>query len=176
MKPAFWNDSRLAALPESTRLFYIGLWMIADDAGWLRWDAVEVARDLYGYETRTRRERRVGTMFVGLVESGRVILHPCGHAEIPKMPEHQRLAGPTRQVRTEYNAHSRDCLRAPADPRTSPLSPARNGKEQEQVRERSGTVRNGTRAQARDDDDERSEFDRLMEANGGQRPTLVRPA
>jgi hypothetical protein len=36
VKPAFWADSRLAELPERTRLFYIGLWMIADDAGWLR--------------------------------------------------------------------------------------------------------------------------------------------
>ena len=47
VKPAFWTDARIAALPAPARLFYIGLWMVADDAGWLRWDPSQIANELY---------------------------------------------------------------------------------------------------------------------------------
>lgn len=159
VKPAFWADSKMAELPEGTRLFYIGLWMLADDAGWLRWDAAEVAHELYGYETRKRRERRVGSMFEQLVTAKRVTLLDCGHAIVPHLAEHQRLAGQTRQVKTVENEHLKECLTPkPAPPRDSPQVPdvPRLGKERlgtdvEQERERSGTVRNGTGAGARDE-------------------------
>lgn len=146
IKPAFWSDARLAGLPEATRLFYIGLWMIADDAGWLRWDAIEVARDLYGYETRARRERRTAVMFEALIADERVVLHLCGHAEIPRMTTHQRLSGPTKQVQSALNEHLKNCRPAiprqspresrDVDSRGSPLLPA------DPRPERNGTVRN----------------------------------
>ena len=142
MKPAFWSDATVAELSERTRLFYIGLWMIADDAGWLRWNPSEVARDLYGYESRTRRERRTTEMFNELLEARRVVIHACGHAVIPTMSEHQRLAGPTKQVTTVLNEH----LREPNIPRTSPQVPAhpRHGKERLGTDvEGNGTSRNG---------------------------------
>lgn len=124
MKPAFWADSRLAELPEPTRLFYIGLWMIADDAGWLRWDPIEVARDLYGYDGRAKRERRSTAMFDELLRAGRVILHPCGHAEVPKLANHQHLSVVAKQVRTVNNEHLRECGPAsPAQTRGNPPSP-----------------------------------------------------
>ncbi len=142
VKPAFWSDDKLAELPEATRLFYIGLWMTADDAGWFRWNPVEVAGDLYRYETRTRRERRVAVMFASLVDSERVVLHPCGHAEIPTMAVHQRFSGPTKKVQTSLNEHLKGCVsQVPAGSRSSPQVPAnprpeRNGTEQEPVGER----------------------------------------
>ena len=67
VKPSFWSDSVLARLPERSRLFYIGLWMIADDAGWFRADVPEIANELYGYEPARRREDRVSLMLAGLV-------------------------------------------------------------------------------------------------------------
>lgn len=136
VKPAFWDDEKLAALPEAIRLFYIGLWMIADDGGWMRWNAVETGRVLYGFDSRGKRERRVVQMFERLVEAGRVVPYPCGHAYIPKLMEHQRLSGQTKQVRTFEREHagclapSRGSPRVPADSRTSPP-----GKEQERERE-----------------------------------------
>jgi hypothetical protein len=135
VKPAFWADARMAELPESVRLFYIGLWMQADDAGWFRWDPIEVARDLYGYEGRAKRERRVPQMFQALVDAGRVVLHDCGHAEVPRMADHQRFASLDKRVRTVFVEHSRDCPQVPAGPREAPLvhGTERNGK---------GTVRN----------------------------------
>jgi hypothetical protein len=124
VKPAFWADSRLAELPERTRLFYIGLWMIADDAGWLRWDPVEVGRDLYGYESRVKRERRVCEMFAQLVTSERVVLHPCGHAEVPKLGTHQHLASLDKQVRGSLKEHLSKCSpQSPAETRGNPRTP-----------------------------------------------------
>lgn len=172
IKPAFWSDSKLAELPEATRLFYVGLWMLADDAGWISWDPAEAAHELYGYETRSRRERRVVAMLDELRIKGRVILHPCGHLEVPKLADHQRLAGPTKQVRTVFSEHLKACIAAkkeapsdppphvPADPRDFPLipDPVRNGKERNGNRNGNGQERSGSRAQARDDDGSVSEF------------------
>jgi hypothetical protein len=132
VKPSFWSDSKLAELPEGTRLFYIGLWMLADDAGWLRWDAPEAAKELYGYEPRHRREKRTAVMLEALTGAGRVIVHACGHLEIPRLTAHQRLAGPEKQVRTVYREHQR-CIEtantrsAPQAPAGARSSPARNG-------------------------------------------------
>lgn len=167
IKPAFWSDGRIAELPESTRLFYVGLWMIADDAGWFRWDPVEVSRDLYGYEGRTRRERRTATMFDQLVTIGRIVLHECGHAEVPKLGNHQHLAGTAKQVRTAFNEHLRECVSpTPATPREVPPIPVetRLGKEREgkgmeggQVREGTVTARASAEALARRDEEDAAE-------------------
>ncbi len=129
VKPAFWTDARIAALPAPARLFYIGLWMEADDAGWLRWDASQIANELYGYESRRRRERDVETYLALLVQSERVIVHPCGHVEIPKMTNHQHLSVTSKQVKTIWREHAecsgpttgtRDDPRTPAETRDSP--------------------------------------------------------
>jgi hypothetical protein len=154
VKPAFWSDAKLADLPESTRLFYIGTWMLADDAGWMRWDPVEAAKELYGFDSRTKREKRVREMYDQLVTAGRLESHECGHTFIPKLDKHQRLASPEKQVRTVEREH-RLCLRTPAgngkEPagtRDRPRIPGteRNGKG------RSVEVRNGTPALTREDE------------------------
>jgi hypothetical protein len=90
-------------------------------------------------------------MFAGLVAAGRVIEHSCGHAEIPRMPDHQHLAGNTKQVRTAFNEHLKRCVtskpeapQSPANDAVKPDSPqspanARSGK----VRLGNGQVSNG---------------------------------
>lgn len=130
VKPSFFKDPLMAELSPAVRLFYVGLWMLADDAGWFRWDAAEVGNELYGYEPRGRRERNVTAYLDDLVSRGRVERFPCGHISVPTLIDHQRLAGLTKQVRTVYREHEKECIpRLPADPRNSPQSP--------------GTVRNG---------------------------------
>ncbi len=125
IKPAFWTDVRLAELPPAVRLTFIGLWMIADDAGWFRYDPAQVANELYGYESRRRRERTIAADVEALEVAGRVNIYPCGHAQVPHLTEHQRLAGETHRVLTIQREHSH----CPAVPRDSPLVPdtVRNG-------------------------------------------------
>lgn len=122
VKPAFWADARIAALPAPARLFYIGLWMTADDAGWLRWDPSQIANELYGYESRKRRERDVETFLALLVSAERVVVHDCGHVFIPKLTEHQHLSIVSKQVRTIQREHAecRGSAREPAETREPP--------------------------------------------------------
>jgi hypothetical protein len=163
VKPSFWSDAHISDLHEPTRLFYIGLWMLADDAGWIRWDTREVAHELYGYESVRRRESKVDSMLAELLEHGRVRQYDCGHVEVPTLSQHQRLAGATKQVKTVLADHQKRCLSPiPAAPRTSPQSLAteRNGKE------RLGTVRNGSARGARIKEGETTDFGERMAAAG----------
>ena len=93
VKPDFWRDRLMADLPADIRLFYIGLWQEADDAGWLRWQLDEIAADLYPYRSVRLRERQVRGWSARLVDIKRVEVHPCGHALIPKLTKHQLSQG-----------------------------------------------------------------------------------
>jgi hypothetical protein len=122
VKPEFFKDARLAALSPATRLVYIGLWMVADDAGWFRADVPELGIELFGYDPRKSRERAVAEHLDRLETAGRIVLHDCGHAFIPTFTTHQRLAGETKRVKTIEREHH-DCPHIPATPRTSSQSP-----------------------------------------------------
>lgn len=122
IKPEFWKDAKLAGLTEGARLFFIGTWSLADDAGWLRWSIPEIAAELYPFEPRKMRERRVEKHGSALAALGRLHHHDCGHSNIPKMPAHQHLAGTTRRVTTIATEHAK-CAQ-PATPRDSPRLPA----------------------------------------------------
>lgn len=131
VKPSFFKDARIAALTPAVRLFYIGLWMLADDAGYYRWDAAEAGLELYGYDSRAKRERDVTAHLAALVVAERVVDLGCGHVLIPKLADHQRFGGPTKRVLTYEKEHLR-CTppRIPAGTRVSPPIP--------------GTVSNGS--------------------------------
>jgi hypothetical protein len=166
VKPEFWKDPDLAKLPLTARLAYIGLWGLADDAGWLRLDVPSIALELFGYESRNRRERMIVGALEELVAAKRVESHECGHALIPTLVDHQRFAGETKRVYTVLKEH-RGCPRVPAGnrgdeapehepagPRGSPRFPAavRN-------KERNGSGSKGQVDTARKRDDEsESEF------------------
>lgn len=122
IKPDFWKDAKMADLSEGARLFYVGTWQLCDDAGWMRWDVAGIAAELYPFESRKARENRVERHAAALVSLGRLHLHDCGHAQVPKMPTHQHLAGTTRRVLSVAQEHSK-CLE-PATPRDSPRLPA----------------------------------------------------
>lgn len=122
VKPDFWKDAKMADLSEGARLFYVGTWQLCDDAGWMRWDVPGIAAELYPFEGRKAREKRVERHAAALVALGRLHLHDCGHAQVPRMPAHQHLAGTTRRVLTIAQEHN-SCS-APATPRDSPRLPA----------------------------------------------------
>ena len=92
VRPEFWTDETMAALSAAVRLFYIGLWDVADDAGWLS----GVRADRRGaVSVRVSEEAGAGhCVLVGAAaEVGRLVVHDCGCAEIPTLPRHQRVSG-----------------------------------------------------------------------------------
>jgi hypothetical protein len=113
VKPEFFGDADMAALPFRTRLTYIGLWQEADDAGWLVVDAVQIAHDLYGFDPRPKREAWVVEDLVRLQEAGCLEVLECGHGVIPTLPKHQKSGG--RPVYAHRDAHARGCARMRAD-------------------------------------------------------------
>lgn len=177
IKPSFWTDAKLASLSPAVRLTYIGLWGVADDGGWFRWDVSEVALELYGYESRGKREKAVSDHVTALEGVGRVVIHECGHAHIPRLSAHQHLAGSTKQVRTVEKEH-RSCSRTPAgdggesrdeapmpETREDPRSPALVRLVKGKGKVSQGQVSQGSARKSANDDGE-SEFRRRVPPPG----------
>jgi hypothetical protein len=105
--------------------------MLADDAGWFRWNVDEIAAELYRYEPIARRESNTRRYMARLVEVGRVEVEPCGHATIPTLTTHQRFSGETKKVYTIRNEHTDRCVsptpQEPAGSRGESPMPAWNG-------------------------------------------------
>lgn len=113
----------MAELSDTIRLVYIGLWMEADDAGYIRTDTTEIAMDLYPLMTRATRENRVAGAMEALLKAGRLVSVGCGkHLTIPTLTEHQRLSSPEKRVHTFQREHARECA-IPADTRGSSQVP-----------------------------------------------------
>jgi hypothetical protein len=131
IKPEFWRDKPMAKLPAEVRLFYIGLWMEADDSGWLRWDVAEIGHDLYGYRGERLRERQCrqyADAIVALPGEPRLVILDCGHAYLSRLTIHQRFSGATKQTHTYHREHQDRCIpQIPAGTRESPQTPARIG-------------------------------------------------
>ena len=108
VRPEFWSDSKMAALPVPVRFTYIGLWGLADDAGYLEWDAKAIAAELYRYDSPRRRERIVIDHLDRLLQAGRVRLLACRkHALIPSLPQHRIKGG--EQLFTIQKKHDSIC-------------------------------------------------------------------
>ena len=108
IRPAFWTDSRMADLPDAIRLTYVGLWCLADDAGYLHWDHREIAAELYRYRSVRHRERQMVDHLDRLVTDERITVLPCQkHAVIPSIPDHRIKGG--GQLFTVQKEHQRRC-------------------------------------------------------------------
>lgn len=93
IKPEFWQDERIAALPFHARLLYIGLWTIADDAGRFRANPLFVKAQVFPYDL----EVDVPSALAELERMGRVVLYSSGGESIgfiPTFGEHQRIDKP----------------------------------------------------------------------------------
>jgi hypothetical protein len=93
VRPEFFTDAVVSRLAPDVRLTYIGLWCVADDAGWLVWDVQQIGAQLSPYESVRAREKRVARASVALADTGRLVFYECGCALIPKLEEHQRIGG-----------------------------------------------------------------------------------
>ena len=156
VKPEFWSSSDMAALPYSVRLIYIGLWCVADDAGYIDWQLERIAHDLLGYESTKVRERHLAEWADLLVKSGHLEMFDCGCALVPSLMKHQRITG--KQNFRNREAHGKHLLLTGKQS----IAPERNGSGRE--RNVIGTV------VARDENDDgegMTEFQRKMAAVKG---------
>lgn len=74
-------------LTAEQREFYMGLAMLADDAGWLEWDPAYVAAVVYRYEDPKARVETAKAHAARLVATGRLKTFRCGHAQLPRAGE-----------------------------------------------------------------------------------------
>lgn len=116
IKPSWFLDKQLRrGTTADAREFYIGLWMLADDAGYLVWDEERIAAELYPYDNVGPRERNVARWAAVLEtldpEHPHLVVWTCGHARVPKMQGHQRIAGKqTFAVGERHRALCRDIV------------------------------------------------------------------
>jgi hypothetical protein len=153
LKPTYYLDKTLwTKATSATREFYQGLWLVADDAGWFEWDVSTIAADIYRFGGVAKRERDANAHARVLLElqpdDPHLVIHPCGHAEVPKMPQHQRITE-AKKVRTDYDRHLAG--RCPAHPRGKPRDATDSLPGKERVRKGNGTEQ-VARALTRDED------------------------
>lgn len=141
IKPSWFLDKELRrGTSADAREFYVGLWMLADDDGFLSWDVERIAAELYPYDAERRRERNVERWAEGLeklnADAPHLVVYTCGHASVPKMPGHQRITG-TRTT-TTHRRHAESCRDARSRlwlqeaPRSPGIGRVGNGTEREE--------------------------------------------
>ena len=142
VKPDLWTDPVTARFSDGAMRLYIGLWTLADDAGYLVWDTEQIGALLYAYDVPKGRVKRIDRAAAEIVDSGRMTIYDCGHAVIPTLPRHQRFSSSKRVVTVQAKHISHACPHVPALSHDSPHvpDPERYGK----GRERKGTERNGS--------------------------------
>ena len=108
IRPEFFTDPVTAHLSPLAQITYIGLWCVADDAGWLAWDVPQLGALLSPYKSVRVRERAVEKAGQDLVEVGRLVIYPCGCALIPKLETHQKIGGnKSFTARDRHAVHTR---------------------------------------------------------------------
>ncbi len=151
VRPEFWTDETLAALPDGARLFYIGLWNVADDAGWFEWRPARLGALLYPYRTAKRREADIAAWSELLVGDGRIRMEECGCAWIPTLPRHQRMTGKQSFISRDAHLSKHSSLSGKRSPLSDSPVTERN------VTERNVKERNGS-------------FSERITAHGGVKP------
>jgi hypothetical protein len=98
IKPEFWSDERLARLPILTRLFYIGLWNEADDAGRFIASPRRLLGVIFPFDEGLT-EGSVSDSLNLLEGSGRIVLYSVNgtpYGEIVHFLRHQVINRPSK--------------------------------------------------------------------------------
>lgn len=155
VRPELWSDEKVGPLADNVTLFYIGLWNLSDDAGWLVWVPAQAGALLYPYKAKGKREREIVKWLAALEKAERVRIYACGCVEIPTLPAHQRVSGvQSTKVRDAHTQHPNVLLSDKQEPLTDPdkQSPLSDSPVEEgRGRERRGTVE-GAESRATADD------------------------
>lgn len=97
IKPAFFRDLDMAALPIPTRLTYIGLWTYVDDYGNGIDDARLVKAEVWPLDD-SYTSKKVQNDLDRLVAAGRIVRYETGgkrYLSVPKWKEHQKISHPS---------------------------------------------------------------------------------
>lgn len=103
IRPAYWTDADLhTRLSAEVREFYIGLWMEADDAGYVEWDPVRIGADLYPYRSLRWRTTKLPLWVAALASHVRLL--DCGrHLVVPSLEKHQNPPKPSYPNRRAHD-------------------------------------------------------------------------
>jgi len=103
----YWSDSDLfLRLSAEERELYQGLWMLADDAGWMPWDVPAIASNVYRYLDRAPREAKVRAGVSKLVRIGKVERLGCC-LYLPAVARYPRAGKKSTDHKAEHQSHSK---------------------------------------------------------------------
>lgn len=103
----YWSDSDLfLRLTADEREIYVGLWMLADDDGWMPRDVPAIAAALFRYEDRAPREAKVRAGLVRLRELEKLESTPCRCLFLPAVARYPRAGKKSSDHRIEHQRHS----------------------------------------------------------------------
>ena len=108
IRPEFFQDELMAGASIGTRLVYIGLWTLCDDAGYFERGPRQMAATLFPYDGPANRERLVTRALDELEELRRIRWLDCAeHGIVPTIPDHRIKGG--EQLFTVKKRHERRC-------------------------------------------------------------------
>lgn len=93
IRPEFFTDPVTGRLPPAVQMTYVGLWLVADDDGWIDFDVAQIGAQLYPYKSVHARESLLLKGAAALAAVGRLAVMECGCARIPTLATHQRIGG-----------------------------------------------------------------------------------
>ena len=109
IRPEFFKDERMAAVPIGTRYVYMGLWTLCDDAGYFELKPRQIAAELFPYEGPAKRQRLIDAALADLIRIERVRYLECGeHGVVPTLPKHGTKGG--NKAETYLARHRNSCL------------------------------------------------------------------
>jgi len=107
IRPAYWTDADLHnRLSADVREFYIGLWMLADDEGFVTWDPERIGAELYPYQDPRQRVDNITGWAADLGDHVH-ILDCRRHLVVPNLAKHQVVPRPSANIRRD---HDRTCV------------------------------------------------------------------
>ena len=121
----YWTDSDLfLRLTAEEREVYIGLWMLADDAGWMPRDIPAIGAAIYHYEDRKPREKMVRDALDRLRLLGKIESHRCC-LYLPAVSRYPRSGRKSLEHSESHRKHSKkfEGIERHSDPSPVPSLP-----------------------------------------------------
>lgn len=115
----FWSDTDLhTKTTADVREFYVGLWMLADDKGWMPRDIIGIGAALYRFEGPDERESHVRANLDRLQALGKVRSLRCKCLFLPTVARYPRAGKPNDLHFKAHQTHSNTASKGSSDIRT----------------------------------------------------------